>query len=154
MTGQNFRATESKECALCGATFHRDKRNTWKHWGAAKFCSRTCSAQAGANAIKARRLPLAEDFARWHSKGDGCWIWHGGVCKDGYGAFNYDGRSYRANRMALELAGRPVPEGMMACHHCDTPACVNPSHLYVGTPSDNVQDMLRRGRHGKQRSAA
>jgi hypothetical protein len=48
--------------------------------------------------------------------------------------------------MSLRLDGRPVPRGKYACHECDNPACVRPSHLYVGMPIENTQDMIRRGR--------
>ena len=41
----------------------------------------------------------------------------------------------------------PIPQGMLVLHHCDNPACVNIDHMYLGTPRDNVLDMLRRGRH-------
>jgi hypothetical protein len=52
----------------------------------------------------------------------------------------------RAPRVALELDGRPVPVGMLACHACDNPQCVNPAHLCAGTPKQNTKDALERNR--------
>lgn len=54
-----------------------------------------------------------------------------------------------AHRISLELDGRKVPTGMLACHHCDNPICTNPAHLYVGTHKQNSQDAVRRGRMAK-----
>ncbi len=51
-----------------------------------------------------------------------------------------------AHRVAYELATGPIPEGMVVCHRCDTPACINPDHLFVGTQQDNIADMHRKGR--------
>jgi hypothetical protein len=81
---------------------------------------------------------------------DGCWLWTGSCQNKGHGVFSIcDGerRSTTANRYSLELAlGRPVARGMFACHHCDNPPCVNPRHLYEGTPRENALDMVVRGR--------
>jgi hypothetical protein len=52
----------------------------------------------------------------------------------------------RAHRVAYELAVGPIPEGKHICHTCDTPACVNPKHLYVGDPATNGRDRAARGR--------
>lgn len=53
----------------------------------------------------------------------------------------------RANRISHELHNGLIPEGMQVLHHCDVPACVNPTHLFLGTAVDNVEDKLRKGRH-------
>jgi hypothetical protein len=72
-----------------------------------------------------------------------CWPWTGAVSSRGYGAFDHRG----AHRFALELAlGRPIHASMYACHHCDNPPCVNPAHLFEGTPTDNACDRSRKGR--------
>lgn len=56
--------------------------------------------------------------------------------------------------MAWELAnGRPVPPGTLVCHHCDNPPCVNPAHLFLGAPTDNMQDMIKKGRQRFRRGA-
>lgn len=76
----------------------------------------------------------------------GCWLWTGSLSNKGYGLFYLNGKSCRAHRVSWEIFKTPIPAGMLVCHTCDNPPCVNPDHLYVGTPRDNTQDMLRRGR--------
>jgi len=76
-----------------------------------------------------------------------CWLWQAAKNSDGYGSFRRDNATTcSAHRMSWEIHRGPVPEGMQVLHHCDTPACVNPSHLYLGTQLDNIQDRVTRGR--------
>jgi len=80
-----------------------------------------------------------------------CWEWIGAKDRDGYGRINVgpDKRSYQAHRLAWELTYGPIPEGVFVCHHCDSPGCVNPNHLFLGSNSDNIQDALKKGRKWK-----
>ncbi len=80
---------------------------------------------------------------------DDCWLWTAAVCKDGYGAFRIEGSTVRAHRMAYELEVGPIPPDKLVRHTCDTPACVNPRHLLLGTPKENRQDQVERGRSWK-----
>lgn len=77
----------------------------------------------------------------------GCWLWDGATHPKGYGQIRHEGRTARATHVSLMLAGRTAPDaGLYACHTCDVPSCVNPDHLYWGTPKQNQGD--RRARTG------
>jgi hypothetical protein len=80
----------------------------------------------------------------------GCWLWDGSYDRKGYGqlriAAEGPGALRYATHIALELAGRPVPPRFQACHRCDVSSCVNPSHLFIGTPQQNTDDMISKGR--------
>lgn len=79
-----------------------------------------------------------------------CWIWKGSKFTDGYGRIHVDGKPRRLHRLIFEMATREkIPTGLLVCHTCDTPLCCNPDHLFLGTPSDNHHDAMRKGRHTK-----
>lgn len=95
--------------------------------------------------------PVADRlWARVDRTDSGCWLWTGGrsTARNGfqYGVMKVGGKPVRAHRVAWEVANGPIPAGAFVCHHCDTPLCVNPAHLFLGTHDDNMEDMARKGR--------
>lgn len=97
------------------------------------------------------RASVAERLDRRTVRSSGCWLWAGARTTNGYGAIRVGGRMARAHRVAWELAYGPIPEGLDVLHRCDVPVCVNPSHLFLGTDSDNQLDASAKGRHGMKR---
>ncbi len=77
---------------------------------------------------------------------DRCWLWAGPFYLRGYGRLNLRGKTYYAHRLMFAHIHGLAPEGIQICHHCDNPTCVNPSHLFAGTRSDNAKDMMAKGR--------
>lgn len=75
-----------------------------------------------------------------------CWDWQGGLNIGGYGQVNFRGRSMIASRVMWSFFNGEIPEGMCICHRCDRPQCCNPDHLFLGTPADNSQDRIEKGR--------
>lgn len=73
---------------------------------------------------------------------DACWIWRGLSNRTGYGRYSQQ----VASRVSWVMAHGPIPDGLLVCHHCDNPPCVNPSHLFLGSHLDNLRDSMRKGR--------
>ena len=81
----------------------------------------------------------------------GCWLWTGCRKPSGYGnAYLRMGkrraRHTPAHRLSYETFCGPIPPGMHVAHKCDVPPCINPDHLFLATPKENVQDCIRKGR--------
>jgi hypothetical protein len=75
----------------------------------------------------------------------GCWLWCGVKDRGGYGQINLKGTTARAHRLSYVLY-RGAVGGSVVMHSCDTPACVNPSHLSLGTNLDNIADAVTKGK--------
>lgn len=84
-----------------------------------------------------------------HPKHGRCWEWTGSVGNQGYGIFKRDNFQWKAHRLVYSLVVGSVPDGLWVLHKCDHPLCVRPSHLFLGTPTDNHKDMVAKGRNAK-----
>jgi hypothetical protein len=91
------------------------------------------------------------------SGGDyGCWPWVGSKMAHGYGRFWTGGAYVTAHRLARLGAAAIGSSSPTVCHSCDNPICCNPGHLFLGSQTDNLDDMWRknRGRFGREHYAA
>jgi transposase len=82
---------------------------------------------------------------------DECWEWQASCERSGHGKLRIGSTMVKAHRFSYELHVGPIPEGMCVLHKCDNPICVNPNHLWIGTRTDNNNDMVSKQR---QRGAA
>lgn len=102
--------------------------------------------------ISPEGLALIKQWAEPLGKSE-CWLFRGrSFVRSGNGACTYGrivvgGKAKRVHRAAWEACCGPIPDGMFVCHSCDTPLCINPHHLFLGTAADNNSDKMAKGRH-------
>lgn len=76
----------------------------------------------------------------------GCWNWSAGKIKAGYGYVWDKTKNRRAHRVSYEVFNGEITEDLYVLHKCDNPSCINPEHLFLGTPKHNMEDKLQKGR--------
>ncbi len=91
-------------------------------------------------------MNLEARFSGFIEKTDSCWLWTGAKLDGRYGALQVAGRPVGAHRVSYQLHVGPIPEGFCVLHRCDTPACINPDHLFLGTHQDDMRDRDSKGR--------
>lgn len=107
--------------------------------GRGRFCSKSC---------KSRSWHTTHNVTRFWAKvlkTESCWLWTGSCRREGHGRFG----GTPTHRYSWELANGSIPDGLLVLHNCpggDNPACVNPSHLYLGSAQDNINDREARGK--------
>jgi hypothetical protein len=142
-----------------------------KDLGADNACTRNYSAGEVSGFVgKKRRAPrggllggryvrhptIDRFWARVYKKPHGCWLFSGAKwCRGGHIYFSRDdGTRVSAHRYSYELHHGPIEPSAVVRHSCDTPTCVNPAHLIVGSQRNNVEDAIQRDRRnafGRQR---
>lgn len=90
--------------------------------------------------------------AKYVKRENACWEWIGFI-HPGHkrGIITLNRKHLLAHRVSWEIHHGPIDNGLFVCHHCDTPKCVNPKHLFLGTDMDNMTDRNKKNRqaHGK-----
>lgn len=96
------------------------------------------------------RIPLEVRFFAKVVKSDGCWLWQASKNNKGYGQILVEKTPKHivklAHRVSWEIHNGPIPDGLGVLHACDTPLCVNPQHLFLGTQKQNMVDCAEKGR--------
>lgn len=122
------------KCQTCEKEFIPKNR-----YGKNLFCSNKCK-------IEARSTDPIERLWKGVKKTNFCWAWEGASNSFGHGQMSIKGKKVYVHRLSYEIYFGNIPDGFYVCHTCDNPACVKPTHLYIGTIKDNVSDCHKKGR--------
>lgn len=116
----------------------------WRNHGDPKICNRRPTFDL--ETVRQKIIDYSEPVTE-----SGCWFWLRFANKEGYGRTSYRGKEDFAHRVSYKVFRGEIPSGLFVLHKCDVPCCVNPDHLFLGTPADNTRDMLKKGRNNPTR---
>lgn len=120
-------------CDRCGESFAHPARGQ-----PYRYCSLECAKPPVWDRLLQRLVGSDEP--------GGCLVWTGKSNHDGYGEIQHEGAIWKVHRLVWTLTVGPIPEGLEVCHRCDNPACARVNHLFLGSHTDNMRDMARKGR--------
>lgn len=126
-----------KRCRTCKAALPKLPRNRQ----GTRYCSDCCRVLARIHRFRAKI-----DTRPGHGPWGDCHLWLGAKDADGYGRFAFEGHMVPAHSFSWELAHGEMPKGLLGCHKCDNPPCVNEVHIFPGTHADNNADTRAKGR--------
>ena len=126
------------QCEQCGKGFRIVPAA--KKRGQGKFCSADCQ--------QSHQTSKTRFWEKVNKAEGGCWLWTGPMSKSGYGTIALQGKRYFAHRFSWAMANGEITGSLFVLHKCDTPLCVNPTHLFLGDQAANMRDMNAKGRHG------
>lgn len=152
---------KKNKCENCGVDFERACVR--------RFCSKPCWHKFNAKTIASyndgrfqwKNCTEEEKVQRIRSrfedkviKSEGCWGWKGHLDKNGYpllksGTGGKEFKETRGGRISWLIYRGEIPKGKYLLHTCDNPTCTNPEHMFLGTPKENSQDMVAKGRGNK-----
>lgn len=134
----------SKFCECCGAELYKRPKDSFAQWDARAYCSISCKNRS----VQAQPIHIRfwEHVDRRDE--DECWEWKGAHDGRGYGqiAVGAGVAPLKAHRLSWEIHNGRIPDGLVVCHSCDNPSCVNPAHLSPGTQQENMVQASERGR--------
>ena len=137
MTTTDESRVTTKFCACCGVAYQSSAVSK------SKLCSKACIGRMRGRDVSARFwMSVTKDES-------GCWLWTV-AANGGYGHLKRAGKRLLAHRVSWEIHNGAIPDGLWVLHRCDNPPCVNPAHLFLGTPGDNVLDCVSKGRARKK----
>ena len=132
-----------------GSVF-QNRRGRWiaqNRIGGRYFSSSFATREEAEEAAACNAVSYEDRFWAQVDRSGDCWEWQGTWTGSGRGIVRYEGKYRNASRVAYILTFGPIPNGLLVCHHCDNPLCVRLEHLFLGTQSDNMQDMVAKGRN-------